>query len=167
MIWNTIFFLVGCVVRFCNLVFWQVECRLQDTPRWKLLIFFLSSGIKTDYQRQKLLKNLQNVSFMLHVNHVLCVRLHCRFWVCSFCCPCTEILCTLFLWDCLWLVVFSCLGVKEVYYGCANDKFGGCGSILSLHSSSSEPLIRFISMPNIGCKFVSISFFLAIFWKIW
>ncbi|KAG5559772.1 hypothetical protein RHGRI_003160 [Rhododendron griersonianum] len=36
----------------------------------------------------------------------------------------------------------SILGVKEVYYGCANDKFGGCGTILSLHSSSSEPLIR-------------------------
>lgn len=29
----------------------------------------------------------------------------------------------------------SNLGVKEVYYGCANDKFGGCGSVLSLHSS--------------------------------
>ncbi|XP_028070305.1 tRNA-specific adenosine deaminase TAD2 [Camellia sinensis] len=35
----------------------------------------------------------------------------------------------------------SILGIKEVYYGCANDKFGGCGSILSLHLSSSEPLI--------------------------
>ncbi|KAK3430875.1 hypothetical protein EUGRSUZ_E02530 [Eucalyptus grandis] len=32
----------------------------------------------------------------------------------------------------------SIIGIKEVYYGCANDKFGGCGSILSLHSSSSE-----------------------------
>nr|XP_034894519.1 tRNA-specific adenosine deaminase TAD2 isoform X3 [Populus alba] len=32
----------------------------------------------------------------------------------------------------------SILGIKEVYYGCANDKFGGCGSILSLHCSSSE-----------------------------
>ncbi|KAB5551976.1 hypothetical protein DKX38_009287 [Salix brachista] len=32
----------------------------------------------------------------------------------------------------------SILGIKEVYYGCANDKFGGCGSILSLHSSSSK-----------------------------
>ncbi|KAK6944594.1 Cytidine and deoxycytidylate deaminase domain [Dillenia turbinata] len=32
----------------------------------------------------------------------------------------------------------SILGIKKVYYGCANDKFGGCGSILSLHSSSSE-----------------------------
>ncbi|KAL9252031.1 tRNA-specific adenosine deaminase TAD2-like protein, partial [Drosera capensis] len=28
----------------------------------------------------------------------------------------------------------SILGIKEVYYGCANDKFGGCGSVLSLHS---------------------------------
>lgn len=27
----------------------------------------------------------------------------------------------------------SILGIKEVFYGCANDKFGGCGSILSLH----------------------------------
>ncbi|XP_059634584.1 tRNA-specific adenosine deaminase TAD2 isoform X2 [Cornus florida] len=35
----------------------------------------------------------------------------------------------------------SILGINEVFYGCANDKFGGCGSILSLHSSSSEPLI--------------------------
>lgn len=33
----------------------------------------------------------------------------------------------------------SILGIKEVYFGCANDKFGGCGSILSLHSASSEP----------------------------
>ncbi|KAI4335359.1 hypothetical protein L6164_014011 [Bauhinia variegata] len=30
----------------------------------------------------------------------------------------------------------SILGIKEVYYGCANDKFGGCGSILSLHLSN-------------------------------
>ncbi|KAK8986646.1 hypothetical protein V6N11_010199 [Hibiscus sabdariffa] len=35
----------------------------------------------------------------------------------------------------------SFLGIKEVYYGCANEKFGGCGSILSLHSSCSEPSI--------------------------
>lgn len=32
----------------------------------------------------------------------------------------------------------SFLGIKEAYYGCANDKFGGCGSVLSLHSSSSD-----------------------------
>ncbi|KAF3452740.1 hypothetical protein FNV43_RR03173 [Rhamnella rubrinervis] len=35
----------------------------------------------------------------------------------------------------------SILGIKEVFYGCANDKFGGCGSILSLHSSNSNPFI--------------------------
>ncbi|KAL5059020.1 hypothetical protein RYX36_030624 [Vicia faba] len=29
----------------------------------------------------------------------------------------------------------SNLGIKEVIYGCSNDKFGGCGSILSLHLS--------------------------------
>ncbi|PWA58668.1 APOBEC/CMP deaminase, zinc-binding [Artemisia annua] len=32
----------------------------------------------------------------------------------------------------------SFLGIKEVYYGCANDKFGGCGSILSLHTSTTS-----------------------------
>ncbi|KAG2305133.1 hypothetical protein Bca52824_033784 [Brassica carinata] len=32
----------------------------------------------------------------------------------------------------------SFLGIKEVYYGCANDKFGGCGSILSLHLGSTN-----------------------------
>ncbi|GMH11003.1 hypothetical protein Nepgr_012844 [Nepenthes gracilis] len=32
----------------------------------------------------------------------------------------------------------SILGIKEVYYGCRNDKFGGCGSVLSLNSSASE-----------------------------
>ncbi|GLT28709.1 hypothetical protein SLA2020_036200 [Shorea laevis] len=49
---------------------------------------------------------------MLHVNHALCV-----------------------------LQLLSILGINEVYYGCSNDKFGGCGSILSLHSSCSEQLI--------------------------
>ncbi|KAF5199506.1 tRNA-specific adenosine deaminase [Thalictrum thalictroides] len=28
----------------------------------------------------------------------------------------------------------SILGIRSVFYGCGNDKFGGCGSILSLHS---------------------------------
>lgn len=32
----------------------------------------------------------------------------------------------------------SILGIKEVYYGCGNDKFGGCGSILSLHQIDSD-----------------------------
>ncbi|XP_047071986.1 tRNA-specific adenosine deaminase TAD2 isoform X1 [Lolium rigidum] len=30
------------------------------------------------------------------------------------------------------------LGIREVYFGCANDKFGGCGSVMSLHESSSS-----------------------------
>ncbi|KAK4493019.1 hypothetical protein RD792_000005, partial [Penstemon davidsonii] len=34
----------------------------------------------------------------------------------------------------------SIIGIREVYYGCGNDKFGGCGSILSLHTNSSGKL---------------------------
>ncbi|WVZ56761.1 hypothetical protein U9M48_007247 [Paspalum notatum var. saurae] len=37
------------------------------------------------------------------------------------------------------------LGIREVYFGCANDKFGGCGSVMSLHkgsTSSSDDLSR-------------------------
>jgi len=40
------------------------------------------------------------------------------------------------------------LGIKEVYCGCANDKVGGCGSTLSLHSSSSEACVR--SVPELA-----------------
>jgi tRNA-specific adenosine deaminase 2 len=29
------------------------------------------------------------------------------------------------------------VGIFEVYYGCRNDKFGGCGSILCLHQDMS------------------------------
>ncbi|KAJ0985300.1 hypothetical protein J5N97_003656 [Dioscorea zingiberensis] len=36
----------------------------------------------------------------------------------------------------------SILGIRKVYYGCGNDKFGGCGSILSLHENNSENLSR-------------------------
>ncbi|URE11397.1 TRNA-specific adenosine deaminase [Musa troglodytarum] len=36
----------------------------------------------------------------------------------------------------------SILGIGKVFYGCANDKFGGCGSVLSLHESASEKLSR-------------------------
>lgn len=25
------------------------------------------------------------------------------------------------------------MGIRHVYYGCANDKFGGCGSIFTMH----------------------------------
>lgn len=30
------------------------------------------------------------------------------------------------------------VGIKEVYCGCGNDKFGGYGSILSLHTNTSD-----------------------------
>eukprot|EP00249_Psilotum_nudum_P013383 c24301_g3_i3 orf=652-1227(-) len=36
----------------------------------------------------------------------------------------------------------SILGVGKVYYGCQNDRFGGCGSILSLHTEGSGPCGR-------------------------
>ncbi|KAJ0985288.1 hypothetical protein J5N97_003644 [Dioscorea zingiberensis] len=36
----------------------------------------------------------------------------------------------------------SILGIRKVYYGCGNDKFGGCGSILSLHEKNPENLSR-------------------------
>lgn len=28
------------------------------------------------------------------------------------------------------------LGIKEVFYGCANDRFGGCGSVLGVNEES-------------------------------
>lgn len=32
------------------------------------------------------------------------------------------------------------VGIQTVYYGCSNDKFGGCGSILHLHNNVSDDL---------------------------
>ncbi|CAF1974646.1 unnamed protein product [Brassica napus] len=32
----------------------------------------------------------------------------------------------------------SFLGMKEVYYACGNDKFGGCGSVLLLHLEKAQ-----------------------------
>ncbi|KAF8590249.1 cytidine deaminase-like protein [Ramaria rubella] len=31
------------------------------------------------------------------------------------------------------------VGIKEVYYGCGNDRFGGCGSVLGVNESISHP----------------------------
>ncbi|CAN1182156.1 tRNA-specific adenosine deaminase TAD2 [Linum perenne] len=45
----------------------------------------------------------------------------------------------------------SILGIKEVYYGCANDKFGGCGSILSLHSSNLQPQSSEVTAKGFKC----------------
>lgn len=46
----------------------------------------------------------------------------------------------------------SILGIKEVCYGCANDKFGGCGSILSLHSGSFETPTAYRDQSRKGFK---------------
>ncbi|OAX34871.1 cytidine deaminase-like protein [Rhizopogon vinicolor AM-OR11-026] len=32
------------------------------------------------------------------------------------------------------------LGIKEVFYGCENDKFGGCGSVLGVNESVRHPV---------------------------
>ena len=32
------------------------------------------------------------------------------------------------------------MGIKEVYYGCDNDRFGGCGSVLGVNSASVSSL---------------------------
>ncbi len=37
------------------------------------------------------------------------------------------------------------LGIKHVYYGCQNDRFGGCGSILSLHERGCGTCGRYIT----------------------
>ncbi|UVC49620.1 cytosine deaminase [Theileria orientalis] len=37
------------------------------------------------------------------------------------------------------------IGLTDVYYGCANEKFGGCGSVLSLHESNGN-------LPKMNCK---------------
>jgi len=31
------------------------------------------------------------------------------------------------------------LGIKEVYYGCGNDRFGGCGSVLGVNEAVPHP----------------------------
>ncbi|XP_010461621.1 PREDICTED: tRNA-specific adenosine deaminase 2 isoform X2 [Camelina sativa] len=46
--------------------------------------------------------------------------------------------CTLYVTCEPCIMCASALSFLEVYYGCANDKFGGCGSILSLHLGSSQ-----------------------------
>jgi hypothetical protein len=59
------------------------------------------------------------------------------------------------------------IGIKEVFYGCANDKFGGCGSILSLNLGHFEPCKRFISDLNLAVKSLVIgSIYCFITWKL-
>jgi tRNA-specific adenosine deaminase 2 len=32
------------------------------------------------------------------------------------------------------------LGIKEVYYGCGNERFGGCGSVLGVNEDGFHPM---------------------------
>ncbi|DBA91452.1 TPA: tRNA(adenine34) deaminase [Trebouxia sp. C0004] len=45
------------------------------------------------------------------------------------------------------------LGIGHVYYGCQNDRFGGCGSILSLHEKGCGTCGRYLQVS--GSQLVS------------
>jgi len=49
----------------------------------------------------------------------------------------------------------SALGVKRVVYGCANDKFGGNGTVLNVHESGCGPCDG-RSRPDVGLPYESI-----------
>jgi tRNA-specific adenosine deaminase 2 len=34
------------------------------------------------------------------------------------------------------------MGIKEVFFGCENDRFGGCGSVLGVNSGSGQAPAR-------------------------
>ena len=38
------------------------------------------------------------------------------------------------------------VGIKEVFYGCENDRFGGCGSVLGVNSLY---VLSFISFSDV------------------
>ena len=42
------------------------------------------------------------------------------------------------------------MGIGRVFFGCKNDRFGGCGSILNLHDSDALPSSKHIGFPIIG-----------------
>lgn len=41
------------------------------------------------------------------------------------------------------------LGIGKVFYGCGNDRFGGCGSVLNVHTG---PFIPEESTPKLDCQ---------------
>ena len=41
------------------------------------------------------------------------------------------------------------LGIGKVFYGCGNERFGGCGSVLSIHTG---PFIPEDSTPKLNCQ---------------
>lgn len=41
--------------------------------------------------------------------------------------------------SCQCAAALSMTGIKRVFFGCKNDRFGGCGSLLNLHLSDALP----------------------------
>jgi tRNA(Arg) A34 adenosine deaminase TadA len=44
------------------------------------------------------------------------------------------------------------IGIKEVFYGCANDRFGGCGSVLGVN----KELVLFLRQKYNNLSFCNI-----------
>ena len=44
----------------------------------------------------------------------------------------------------------SMVGIGRVFFGCSNDRFGGCGSILHLHKADALPSARHVGFPIVG-----------------
>ncbi|KAL3780774.1 hypothetical protein HJC23_006712 [Cyclotella cryptica] len=44
----------------------------------------------------------------------------------------------------------SMIGIGRVFFGCRNDRFGGCGSILHLHNSDAIPSSKHNGFPVVG-----------------
>ena len=42
------------------------------------------------------------------------------------------------------------VGIKRVFFGCKNDRFGGCGSLLHLHRSDALPSSKHHGFEIIG-----------------
>ena len=42
------------------------------------------------------------------------------------------------------------IGINRVFFGCKNDRFGGCGSLLNLHKSDALPSAKHHGFEIIG-----------------
>ena len=40
------------------------------------------------------------------------------------------------------------MGIKAVYFGCENDRFGGCGSVLGVNKECTPLALRLVNMTN-------------------
>lgn len=51
----------------------------------------------------------------------------------------------------------SLVGIRHVYYGCSNDRFGGCGSILSISADGCGRCTGCVDSPSCRCTFVEVA----------